>query len=156
MSVSTLAWVAMAAYAAHILEEYTFDWRNWARAALHLPVEWSDFYVTNAVVVALGIAQAELAPTLPVAALGYAALMLINATFFHVLPFVSQRGRFSPGLITAVLLFYPLGIAIFVEAGREGVLGWANALAAVAGGAVLMAYPVVMLKAKSLPYFVQR
>lgn len=156
MSLSTLAWVAMAAYAAHILEEYTFDWRNWARAALQLPVEWSDFYVTNAVVVALGIAQAELAPTLPLAALGYAALMLINATFFHVLPFVSQRGRFSPGLITAVLLFYPLGIAIFVEAGREGVLGWASALAAVAGGAVLMAYPVVMLKAKSLPYFVQR
>jgi hypothetical protein len=46
----------MAAYAAHILEEYTFDWRNWARNTLDLPVEWSDFYVTNCVVIALGIA----------------------------------------------------------------------------------------------------
>jgi hypothetical protein len=43
------------------------DWRNWARAVIGLPVEWSKFYVTNAVVVGLGIAQAMLAPTLPLA-----------------------------------------------------------------------------------------
>ncbi len=39
MTLATLAWLAMAAYAAHILEEYTFDWRNWARAVLGLPAE---------------------------------------------------------------------------------------------------------------------
>jgi hypothetical protein len=30
MTLTTLAWLAMAAYALHIMEEYTFDWRNWA------------------------------------------------------------------------------------------------------------------------------
>lgn len=39
MSLQTLAWLAMAAYALHIMEEYTFDWRNWARAVIKLPVE---------------------------------------------------------------------------------------------------------------------
>ena len=61
MTLTTLAWLALAAYGFHIMEEFTFDWRNWARAAIGLPVEWSDFYVTNAIVIALLIVQAELA-----------------------------------------------------------------------------------------------
>jgi len=154
MTLTTLAWLAMAAYAAHILEEYTFDWRNWARGVLGLPVEWSDFYVTNAVVVALGIAQAMLAPMLPWASLTYAALMVINAIFFHIWPFLRTGGRFSPGLITAVVLFLPLGAAMFVTARGAGV-GWPTLIGAAAAGALLMAYPVVMLKLRSLPYFVQ-
>ena len=50
MTLAQGAWLALAAYALHILEEFAFDWRNWARTALHLPVDWPDFYVTNAVV----------------------------------------------------------------------------------------------------------
>lgn len=156
MTLVELSWLAMAAYAVHILEEYTFDWRNWARGVIGLPVEWTDFYVTNAVVVALGIAQGMLAPTLPWAPLTYAALMLINAVFFHILPFVVTRGRFSPGLATAVVLFLPLGLAMFVVAADEGRLGLSTAIGAVVGGALLMASPVVMLKLKDKPYFVQR
>ena len=60
----TLAWLGMAAYAMHILEEYV-DWRNWAHNVLGLPAEWNDFYVTNSVVVALGIAQAMLTTNAP-------------------------------------------------------------------------------------------
>lgn len=155
MSLTTLAWLALAAYAAHILEEYSLDWRNWARAVIGLPVEWADFYVTNAVVVVLGIAQAELAPTFALGPLTYAALMLINATFFHVLPFVRTKGRYSPGLTTAVVFFYPLGIAMFAQAHAEGRLSYGIALAAVVAGALLMAFPVVLLKIKSRPYFRQ-
>src|SRR6201986_869233 len=104
MNLQTLAWLSMAAYALHIMEEYTFDWRNWARAVIKLPVEWSDFYVTNSIVIALGIAQAQLAPTLPLAPLIFASLMLINALFFHVLPVIWTKGRFSPGVVTALLI----------------------------------------------------
>ena len=104
MTPTTLAWLALIAYALHIMEEFAFDWRDWARGVIHFPVEWSDFYVTNAVVVVLGIAQAELAASLPLIPLSFAALMLINATFFHVLPMILTRGRYSPGVSTAVLL----------------------------------------------------
>ncbi len=151
MSLTDYAWLALAAYAIHMLEEYMLDWRNWARAVIGLPVEWSDFYMTNAVVVVLGIAQAALADSMTVAPLSFAALMLINATFFHVLPFVRTRGRFSPGLFTAVLLFYPLGIAEFVHAGAEP----GEIVLAFIIGALLMASPIVFLKLKSRPYFRQ-
>jgi hypothetical protein len=155
MSLQTLAWLSMAAYAIHIMEEYTFDWRNWARAIIKLPVEWSDFYVTNAIVIALGIAQAELAPALPFAPLTFASLMLINAVFFHILPVLRTQGRFSPGVVTAVLLFFPAGLAVWWRAGQEGMLNGPIAASAVVAGALLMAYPIVMLNLRGLPYFRQ-
>jgi hypothetical protein len=155
MDLTTWAWLALAAYGMHILEEYTFDWRNWARAVMKLPVEWSDFYVTNALVIVLGAVQAIVAHALPLAPLAYAALMVINAIFFHILPFVRSRGRFSPGLATAVVLFLPTTIAVWRRAAIDGVLDGGMAVSAIAIGALLMAYPVVMLNLRSKPYFRQ-
>jgi len=155
MSLTDLAWLAAAAYAVHILEEYSLDWRNWARAVIGLPVEWADFYVTNAVVVVLGLVQANLAATLPVAPLAYAALMLINATFFHVLPVLVKKGRFSPGLFTAVLLFYPVGVGVYWRAWSDDQLDGKIVALSVAIGAALMALPIVFLRIRSRPYFRQ-
>lgn len=155
MTLSSLAWLALGAYALHIMEEFQLDWRNWARAVIGLPVEWADFYVTNAVVVVLGIVQAQLAPTLPIVPLTFASLMLINATFFHVAPVLWTRGRFSPGLVTALVLFYPVGTAMFLAASAEGTLTPSLALAAFLGGAALMAMPIVLLRLRGRPYFRQ-
>jgi hypothetical protein len=155
MSLVELSWLALAAYGVHILEEFTLDWRNWARAVIGLPVEWSDFYVTNALVVVLGIVQAGLAATFALAPLSFAALMLINATFFHVLPVLRTGGRFSPGVITAVLFFYPLGIASFLQANAEGRLDAAIGIGAVVTGAALMAFPIVLLNLRGRRYFRQ-
>ena len=107
MNMTTLAWLGMAAYAAHILEEYTLDWRGWSHAVLGLPTEWNDFYVTNCIVVALGIAQAILAPTLPLAVLSYAGLEFINGLFMHVVPFVRTKGHFRPDLLRAYCSSFP-------------------------------------------------
>lgn len=155
MSFQVWAWLALLAYTLHIMEEYTFDWRNWARAVIKLPVEWSDFYLTNAAVVVLGFAQAQMAGLLPLAPLAFAALMIINATFFHVLPMVTTRGRFSPGAFTAVALFYPVGLGVYVSAAAEGLLTTDAVIGSILVGALLMAYPVVMLRLKGLPYFRQ-
>jgi len=75
--------------------------------------------------------------------------------FFHILPVVRTKGRFSPGLATAAVLFLPLGIAMWRQAAIEGVLDPATATLAILGGAALMAYPVVMLRLRSKPYFQQ-
>lgn len=155
MTFETLAWLGMAAYSVHIMEEYQLNWRDWARGALRLPVEWSDFYVTNAIVVALGIAQGMLAPALPVIALGFAALMFINAILFHILPVIRTRGRFSPGLFTAVVLFLPLSIATFAKAISTDIAGTGMVIGAIAIGFGIMFYPIVLLRLKSKPYFVQ-
>jgi hypothetical protein len=62
MSLADTLWLCTAAYGLHIIEEFTFDWRGWARNVLRLPVEWSHFYVVNALVIVLGGIAAELAP----------------------------------------------------------------------------------------------
>jgi hypothetical protein len=154
MSLTDLMWLATASYGVHILEEYQLNWRDWARNALTLPVEWSDFYVVNALVVVLGAVSAQLAATQPALALSFPALMLINATFFHVMPFIRFRGRFSPGLISALVLFYPVGIACYWRAISDGIGGAGIAISA-ALGVALMAAPVVLLLIKDRAYFRQ-
>jgi len=155
MSHAYILWIATFAYAIHIVEEYTFDWKNWALNVLKLPVNWIHFAIVNGIVVVLGISCSEVAWSLPAYSLGFAALMLINATFFHVLPFLKTRGRFSPGLGTAVLLFYPISIWAYYGAYRDGILTPANFILSFVIGALLMASPIVMLKLRLLPYFNQ-
>ncbi len=88
---------------------------------------------------------------LPAIALSSPALMLINATFFHVAPFTWTRRRFSPGLITAVLLFFPLGFRAIQTSGVKG-KGFALAFGI---GAALMAAPMIFLKLRATTYFDQ-
>ncbi len=154
MTLTTAAWLAMGAYSLHIMEEFSFDWRNWAREVIKLPVEWPDFFVTNSIVVALGIAQAMLAATLPLASLTFTGLMLINALFFHFLPIIREKGRFSPGAVTALVLFMPSVATSWSVALASGIDLW-TIIAGVLLGALLMAYPVVMLRLRGRPYFQQ-
>jgi len=148
----SIIWLCLAAYGLHVVEEFAFDWQSWARNVLHLPAQWTDFYITNALVIVLGLVAAEIASALPAIALSFPALMLINATFFHVAPFTWTRGRFSPGLITAVLLFFPLGFGAIQTSGVKG-----KGLALAFGiGAALMATPIIFLKLRAKPYFDQK
>ncbi|RTL47740.1 MAG: HXXEE domain-containing protein [Bradyrhizobiaceae bacterium] len=155
MTLTEWAWLALGAYAVHMIEEFMFDWRDWARAVIRVPVEWGDFYVTNSVVVVLGIVQGEVAATLPMAVATFAALMLINATFFHILPMIVTRGRWSPGVFTAVVLFYPVGIAIFAKLLATSGFTALHAALAFLYGALLMASPIVFLHLRGRSYFQQ-
>ena len=155
MSLTELSWLALGAYAIHMIEEYMFDWRDWARAVIRVPVEWGDFYITNGVVVVLGIVQGELSTTMPMAVATFAALMLINAAFFHILPMIVTRGRWSPGVFTAVVLFFPVGIAIFSKLCATPGFTAPDIALAFLYGALLMASPIVFLHLRGRPYFRQ-
>jgi len=155
MSLTDLAWLSLAAYAVHMLEEFMLNWRDWARGVIRLPVTWPDFYMTNGIVVVLGIASASLAPTYPLAPMIFAALMLINAVLFHIVPVVVTRGRYSPGVATAVMLFLPLGYAVLHKAHVDGHAAWGTLLSAFLIGAALMAYPIILLHLRGLRYFQQ-
>ena len=147
-----LLWLAVAFYAAHVLEEFAYDWKSWANQALGLPVDWTTFYLANAVVIVLGVSCAAVGWRLPAFSLLYPALMVINALFFHITPTVLQR-RFSPGLITAVILFLPMSAWLYASAYRDGVLTVPVLLISTLAGALVMAYPVLLLKTKGLPAF---
>jgi hypothetical protein len=152
MSHEYVLWIALAAYGLHILEEYELNWRDWARSILGLPVDWESFYIVNALVVVLGASCAFVGWRQPWFSLSFAALMLINATIFHVLPTIRTR-VYSPGLATAVALFYPVAIWTYLAARADGALTTAGLLLSVVGGAALMASPIVLLKIKHLPMF---
>jgi hypothetical protein len=155
MDLAHWIWLATAAYGIHVLEEFTLDWRDWARAVIGLPVEWSDFYIVNFLVIVLGVVAANLADAAPAVALSYPALMLINAIFFHIAPVIVTRGRFSPGLFTAIILFLPIGFLCYRAADNAGKLDVFSLVVSVAIGAALMATPIVLLRLKTQPYFRQ-
>jgi hypothetical protein len=147
-------WIATFVYGAHALEEFVMDWKTWANNVLHFHVDWPTFYVTNVLVIVLGVASAEVGWKLPGFSLAFPALMIINAILFHILPFIVAK-KYSPGLLTAVLLFLPLGGWLFYAAHKDGVLSAATAIMAFCLGAGFMAYPVVLLKLKDLSFFKQ-
>ncbi|MCK9589447.1 MAG: HXXEE domain-containing protein [Terrimicrobiaceae bacterium] len=155
MSHAYILWIAAFAYALHVVEEYMFDWKRWAINVLKLPVDWVVFALVNGIVIVLGISCSSVAWSLPAYALCLPALMLINATFFHVLPFFITKGRFSPGLGTAVILFYPISIWAYYGAYRDGVLSVSTLMLSFIIGALLMASPIAMLKLRLRPYFNQ-
>jgi hypothetical protein len=136
----------------HILEEYELNWRDWARSVLGLPVDWTLFYLVNAAVVVIGPCCAMVGWRAPWFALGMPALMLINATFFHVLPVLIKR-VYSPGVATAVVLFYPVAIWAYCGASADGVLTVGQAVLSLLFGAGLMASPIVLLKIKGHKLF---
>lgn len=152
MTYEYVLWIATAAYGLHILEEYELNWRGWARGVLGLPVEWDTFYVVNALVLVFGSLCAAVGWRRPEFALLFPAVMLVNATVFHVAP-VLRTGIFSPGVITAVILFYPIAGWCYWGAWSDGVLGAWEAASSLILGAVLMACPVVLLKVKHLSMF---
>ncbi len=82
---------------------------------------------------------------LPEVSLTFPALALVNATFFHIGPTLVQR-RFSPGTITAVLLFLPVGIWLYYAAYLDGALTVRLGVLSALGGALLMAYTILLLR----------
>jgi hypothetical protein len=145
-------WVALAAYAFHILEEYNYDWKTWAQKILKLDVDWNTFYVSNVIVLFFGISCAEVGWSHPTYSLMFPALMVINALFFHIVPYIRSKRKFSPGLFTAIFLFIPIGIRSFSMAVELGVSTKSLAIAGVCG-ALVMAFPIFLIKTKNLDYF---
>mgnify|MGYP000697569336 CR=1 FL=1 len=144
-----LLWLTMAAYAIHVLEEATLNWKKWAVNSLKLAnLEWSIFDIANMAVMFIAIATAMVGWKLPEFALVVAALMFINGLFFHILPTIIQK-VISPGVITATILFIPISIWIYYGAYLDGVLTWYVGSVSFILGALLMASPIVFLKLRS-------
>ncbi|WP_150465807.1 HXXEE domain-containing protein [Francisella sp. SYW-2] len=141
-----LLWIALAAYSVHVLEELSFNWKEWANSTLGLKtLEWNHFYVANSVVMFIAIAAAMVGWKLPAFGLIIAALMYVNGIFFHILPTIVQR-KISPGVITATVLFLPVASWIYYGAYLDGVLSLANFTLSLVLGGLLMASPIVFIK----------
>ena len=76
---------------------------------------------------------------------------MMEETFFHVAPAIKTR-IFSPGLITAVLLFLPVTAWVYTEAFYDGVLLTQDVVISSVLGLALMLFPVVLQATKSASF----
>lgn len=143
-----ILFVLLTASALHVVEEHAMGWQGWASRTLGSRLganpSWTDFWATNGLLVVFGASAALVGWRAPAFALGFAALVLINAVGFHVLPSLAAR-RVNPGCISAVVLYLPLGIWAYAAAAQDDVLSAATLLGSIAIGAVAMASAVLML-----------
>lgn len=147
MDNSYFLWMLTFAYAAHAFEERIHNWNIWAKKTFNVDVSWEMFYCANFAVVILGISCASVGWKNPAYALSLPALSLINALFFHILPAVVTR-TYSPGIITSVFLFLPLGTLCYISAYLDDVLDLSAGLLSLAFGLIIMAFPFALLKLK--------
>ncbi len=149
MSLSILVWLAVGAYALHIIEEHVLDWFGWARKTMNLNMERDTYVTVEATFLVLGVVAAMSASAMPMVGLAFIVLLVINVTVFHLLPMAMAGGRFSPGTISGVLLFYPIGwLALTSGSASAANLSWAVVI-----GAAVILWPMLLLQLKREAYF---
>lgn len=151
MSLTVLAWLAVAAYALHIVEEHILGWYDWARRTMNISLGWEQYVITEVAILILGVTAAMLSGTSmgPTLLVAFTTLLLINVIFFHVLPMLANGGRFSPGAISGIFLFLPLAWNVFkAQTLSQNDLVWAVVL-----GILLILWPMFLLKLRGVAYF---
>jgi hypothetical protein len=151
MSLTVLAWLAVAAYALHIVEEHILGWYDWARRTMNISLGWEQYVITEVAILILGLTAAMLAGTAygPTLIVAFTTLLLINVIFFHLLPMLANGGRFSPGVISGLFLFLPLAWTVYkTQTLSQNDLVWAVVL-----GILLILWPMFLLKLRGVPYF---
>lgn len=151
MSLTVLAWLAVAAYALHIVEEHILGWYDWARKTMNISLGWEQYVITEVAILILGLTAAMLSGTAmgPTLVVAFTTLLLINVVFFHLLPMLTNRGRFSPGVLSGIFLFLPLAWNVYkTQTLSQNDLVWACVL-----GILLILWPMFLLKLKGVGYF---
>jgi hypothetical protein len=141
-------WILVAAAALHVVEEHGLGWQGWAAGVLAPRIgmvpTWTDFWATNGFLIVIGISAAATGWRAPAFALMFPAALLVNALFFHLLPSVQAR-RPNPGFFTAMVLYLPIGIWVYVAAADDGVLSFWTLIASIVLGTLAMASVLVLL-----------
>jgi hypothetical protein len=136
-----LAWLAVAAYALHILEERILDWHSSMKKSLKFSMDVDHYRIIGRVFFVLGAIAAVLVGSLPDAARAFAVFLLINTLVFHIWPMIRTQ-TFSPGSLTAVFLFLPIVYMTYVVAALPP-MGWIlPAVIAI----VITAFPLLLLE----------
>jgi hypothetical protein len=98
----------LAAAVLHLIEEYVYPggFLRWVQSAVGFAPNAAEAVVINALFV--GLVATPLFSAGPVLSLSVPALLLTNGAM-HVIGTIATK-RYSPGVITSVLLFFPLGV----------------------------------------------
>lgn len=142
MKFHRLIWLMPAAFAPHIVEEYASGFPDWVTHTLGGTMTGGAFLANNTLfmVILLSLtAWAAWRPS-PVSAfvlLSWASGNLFWNSIFHIAT-TALYARWSPGLITAILLYLPVSVLVARAALRERVLPVGAFAGAVCIGGALM------------------
>jgi hypothetical protein len=130
-------------YALHMVEEFSLGFVEWADRYFG-KFDWTQNLIGNAGFFALLFLACRLYYKNPArylwAGMSAAMWVLCNA-FLHVSSTI-LGAEYSPGAVTATILYLPGGICFLVMWGRKGLLTWKNAAVSCAvGGMVFMLLP---------------
>lgn len=129
-------WVVVMVLGLHFLEEFALDLRRWLEMVLYVQVTWEQAHLINAIVVLMAVSGAAIGWRLPALSLVMPAVLIVNAFGFH-LGFSLIWGSYSPGTLSALVLFVPAGVWAFVGAHRDGVLTRRAVFVAIAGAIII-------------------
>jgi hypothetical protein len=115
-----LVWLLVAAYLAHVGEEYFGGLPQWLAMIFGGELSVETFLVINALGLAVMIAAARLSTrseSYGWLTIGIATVVLVNG-LLHLLGSVFT-GTYSPGLITGIVLYVPLGQLALLRAWQQ-------------------------------------
>lgn len=136
-------WILVGACFIHVAEERLLNWAGWVHQLTGMEPSWSRFWLINAGFLMFAVSAAAIGWRSPRFSLSLPSLVLINAIFFHIAPTLFL-GRISPGAISAVFLYVPLGALLFWRAHKDGLLSRPVIITAASLGAGLMSLPFVL------------
>lgn len=115
-----LVWLLVASYAAHLVEEYVGGFPEWFALIRGSPLPLEAFLAINAVGLAAMAAAARAATRredLGWLGIGIATIVLLNGVAHLLASLVTAT--YSPGLLTGLVLYLPLGQFALVRAWHQ-------------------------------------
>jgi uncharacterized protein with HXXEE motif len=120
-----LVWLFVPAYAAHLIEEWFGGFPEWLALITGAPLPRDAFVAINAVAMVMIILATRAAlrrDSLGWLAIAIAALLFANG-LLHLLGSI-MTGAYSPGVVTGVVLYVPLGLLALMRAWTQAPPGF--------------------------------
>jgi hypothetical protein len=146
MRFERFVWLFPAVYALHIVEEYGTGFPAWMTRHMHASMDNPGFLLNNALFMAILLATTAWASLgrsrlSAFVFLAWASGNLFWNFIFHLVTTL-LADSYSPGLVTASLLYYPVSLGGGVLAVRQQRLTLLGVLGAFAIGAALMMFVI--------------
>jgi len=125
-------------YGLHMVEEFTFGFVEWADRYFGR-FDWTQNLIGNSiffVVLAFGCYLYSKNPRKYLWTGMAGSLWVLSNAFIHISATVLGN-EYSPGLVTAAILYIPGGLYFMMQWGKKGVLTWKNLTLSFAVGAMI-------------------
>jgi hypothetical protein len=130
-------------YALHMVEEFTLGFVEWANRYFG-NFDWTQNIIGNFIFFVCLVFACYVYYKNPTRYLwvGMSAAMWVLANSFIHISSTILGGEYSPGVITATVLYIPGGLYFLIKWAKKGLLTWKNlALSFVVGGLIFMLIP---------------